>query len=429
MGDVVVLGAGLAGCEAALQLSSAGANVTLYDMKPGRTTRAHRMNTFGELVCSNCIARLGVGQADEVLLDELAALGSWVVRIASACRMATSGSFCVDTQMFSQKITERIASDANIAVIEEEVDDLPRDRPLVLATGPLTSSRLVGAIEERVGLRAFSFYDATGPVVDVDTIDRDTLKLASSVENAIGDEYSIALDEKQYRTVLDRLLSAKQVPFGEIDRFELFEQCMPIEVLAEIDLHALKIDRFFGNEATQLSAGSIGLVKLRREVRGGRGFQVVGFQTRLKKKDQVDVIRSIPGLESARILRFGRMHRNTYLSAGGILTESMSIEGHEGLHVIGQLAGADGYLAAAATGMLAAIGLERGELQDQSLRLPADTMVGGLVRYLTARRANPQPIKASLDLMNEYGEWNVDSWGQLRKESARRIKQWAMGHN
>jgi methylenetetrahydrofolate--tRNA-(uracil-5-)-methyltransferase len=400
--SVTVVGGGLAGSEAAWALAERGIQVTLREMRPGTRTAAHRTDRLAELVCSNTFKSVELTNAHGLLKAELRALGSVLLPCADLARVPGGAALAVDRELFSQAVQERVTNHPNITVVREEVAELPS--PGVVATGPLTSERLANAIAARLGSAALAFYDAIAPVVAADSLDHSRLYARSRYGKGDGDDYLNApMDAATYDAFIEALLAADQFHGHEFDQVPYFEGCLPVEEMARRGRETL---RFGPMKPVGLADPRTGrephaVVQLRREDRAGQMWNLVGFQTRLRIPEQQRVFRMIPGLESAEYLRFGSIHRNSYLNSPASLGPGLTARDEDGLFFAGQITGVEGYTESLGTGLMAGINLAR-RLQGQPITVPPPTtMLGGLYRYL--READPkhfQPMNANFGLLD-----------------------------
>ena len=396
------MGGGLAGSEAAWALAQRGIRVRLYEMRPGRTTPAHHSGGLAELVCSNSFKSLEVTNAHGLLKAEMRVLGSVVLDSADQARVPGGAALAVDRLAFSQGVHERIRSHPLISLVHDHVSRLPS--PAIIATGPLTSPELSDAIATRLGTTALAFYDAIAPIVSTESLAQDRLFRASRYGKGGGDDYLNApLTEPEYDAFLAALTAADQYqPAHEFDQIPYFEGCLPVEEMAR---RGRDVPRFgpmkpVGLRDPRTGREPFAVVQLRQEDRAGQMWNLVGFQTRLRNAEQQRVLRMIPGLERAEFLRYGSIHRNSYINAPRALTPHLSTRDDPQLLFAGQLTGVEGYTESAATGILAGINLARLLSGSAPLIPPPTTMLGALYRYL--REAPPehfQPMNANLGLV------------------------------
>ena len=397
-----VVGGGLAGCEAAWALAGQGIAVTLHEMRPVRTTAAHQTDRLAELVCSNSFKSVELTNAHGLLKAEMRRLGSVILQAADAARVPGGAALAVDRTVFAQAVHDRIAGHPSIALVRGEVTDLPS--PAVIATGPLTSDRLGTVVARRLGAGTLAFYDAIAPIVSGDSLDHDALFRASRYDKGEGDDYLNApMDEVAYDAFVAALLDADcYEPSHEFDRTPFFEGCLPAEEMARRGRDVLRFGPMKPVGLTDPRTGRMpyAVVQLRREDRAGQMWNLVGFQTRLRTREQQRVLRAIPGLANAEFLRYGSVHRNSYLNAPATLTPHLSARDDAMLLFAGQLTGVEGYTESSATGLLAGLNLARMLHGQPPLVPPPATMMGALYRYL--READParfQPMNANWGLL------------------------------
>ena len=416
-----VVGGGLAGSEAAWALAERGVRVTLYEMRPVVKTPAHHTGRLAELVCSNSFKSVDLTNAHGLLKAELRSLGSLLLPCADLARVPGGTALAVDREIFSQAVHDRVTAHPGITVVHEEAPGLPS--PGVVATGPLTSARLTEAIVAQLGSAALAFYDAIAPVVSSDSLDHDRLYALSRYGKGEGDDYLNApMDAPAYERFLDALLEADQHQGHEFDQVPYFEGCLPVEEMARRGRETLRFGPMkpVGLPDPRTGREPHAVVQLRREDRAGQMWNLVGFQTRLRIPEQQRVFRMIPGLEQAEYLRFGSIHRNSYLNSPASLGPGLTARDDGRLFFAGQLTGVEGYTESLGTGLLAGINLAR-RLQGKAATVPPPTtMLGGLYRYL--RDADPkhfQPMNANFGLLEPLpGKVKKDRKKELLVERA-----------
>ncbi len=413
---VIVIGGGLAGSEAAWQLAERGHDVVVHEMRPVVGTAAHKTDRLAELVCSNTFKSTETSNAHGLLKAEMRLLGCMILECADAARVPGGSALAVDRDVFAATVQERVTSHARITLVRDEVTSLPS--PGIVATGPLTSSALADCIRARLGMEALAFYDAIAPIVSVDSIDHDVafrasrygketmpgLSKADGEGESDGAYLNCPMTREQYETFLDALTSADKATAHEFDAVPYFDGCMPAEEMARRGRESLRfgpmkpvglVDPRTGREA-------YAVVQLRMEDRAGRMWNLVGFQTRLRYPEQQRVFRLIPGLEQAEFLRFGSIHRNSYLNAPASLAPHLALRDDATTLFAGQLTGVEGYTESTATGLLAGVNLARLLAGDEPMVPPTTTMLGALYRYL--RDADPkhfQPMNANFGLVDD----------------------------
>lgn len=398
---VTVVGGGLAGCEAAWALAERGLDVTLYEMRPRVTTPAHQTAALAELVCSNTFKSLEPVTAHGLLKAELKVLGSMLLDVADGARVPGGAALTVDRRVFAERVTARITGHPRITIVREEVTELPS--PAVIATGPLTSERLTAAIAARLGSDRLAFYDAISPIVADDSLDHAALFRASRYGKGEGGDFlNVPLDAEQYYGFVGALVAADQYPGKAFDPIPYFEGCLPIEEMARRGRDTLRFGPMkpVGLADPRTGREPFAVVQLRREDCAGQMWNLVGFQTRLRTAEQRRVFRALPGLEVAEFLRYGSVHRNTYVNAPASLTPHLSARDDERLLFAGQLVGVEGYTESLGVGLLAGITLARMVEGLPPLPPPPETMLGALVHYVhTADPTRFQPMNANFGLL------------------------------
>jgi len=397
-----VVGGGLAGCEASWALAERGVSVTLYEMRPVVNTPAHQTDRLAELVCSNTFKSTEVRNAHGLLKAELRALGSLLLPCADEARVPGGSALAVDRALFATAVQQRIASHPNIEVVRDEITEMPDVG--VVATGPLTSSALASVIAERLGVEALAFYDSIAPVVAADSLDYAVLYRMSRYGKGDGDDYLNApLTKTEYESFIEALVAADQHASHEFDDVAYFEGCLPVEEMAKRGPETLRFGPMKPVGLPDPATGRIpyAVVQFRQEDRAGQMWNLVGFQTRLRIPEQKRVFEMIPGMGAVEYLRFGSIHRNSYLKTPAVLTPSLTARDNDRLFFAGQLTGVEGYTESLGTGLLAGINLARRLNGQEPVLPPPTTMLGGLYRYL--READPehfQPMNANFGLVD-----------------------------
>ena len=403
---VVVVGAGLAGCEAAWQAARLGLRVVLYEMRPGTSSPAHRTADFAELVCSNSLRAGGLTNAVGLLKEEMRRLGSLILRVADETVVPAGRALAVDRLAFSRGITDLLAEEPLIEVRREEVTRLPENEPTILATGPLTAPSLADALQDLLGEESLYFYDAISPIVYADSIDHDVVFRASRYEEGEGDYLNLALGRPQYTAFVEALLGSETLPLHDCESALFFEGCLPVEEIARRGPETLAHGPMKPVGLTDPRTGRRpwAVVQLRQEDKQGVLFNLVGFQTRLRIADQRRVFRSLPGLSEAVFARYGSVHRNTYVNAPRQLASNLSLRRRPGLFLAGQMAGVEGYVESAALGLLAGIHATCAPRGEEPPIPDAATAHGALLRYLTEADAkNFQPMNVNYGLFPALG--------------------------
>lgn len=394
MSDVVtIVGGGLAGTEAAFQLAERGIDVRLHEMKPTRRTAAQHGDGLAELVCSNSLRGAALTNAVGLLKEELRRAGSLVLACADQAAVPAGGALAVDRDQFSALVTERIAAHPRITLLREEVTTLPSERPLILATGPLTSEPLAAALAAVLGHDALAYYDAIAPIVAADSIDWSKVYRASRYgkggEGANEAYVNCPMNEAEYHAFVQALVDAEKVAPRAFEEARYFEGCLPCEVMAERGPMTLAFGPMkpVGLEDPRTGLRPYGVVQLRQEDAAATAYNLVGFQTRMKYPDQQRVFRLIPGLEEAEFMRLGSVHRNTFVDAPTVLDESMQLRALPGVYLAGQITGVEGYVESAGSGFVCAVMLATKLLGQGLGRPPETTALGGLLTHI----ARPQP--------------------------------------
>ncbi len=393
-GRVVVVGAGLAGSECAFQLAELGVDVTLVEQKPQRRTPAQHHDFFAELVCSNSLRGTDFANAVGLLKEEMRRLGSLVMQAADLTRVPAGGALAVDREKFGQEITRRLTGHPRIRVECREVTELPSERPLVLATGPLTGDALAQDLARVIGQDQLAYYDAIAPIVAADSIDWDKVFRASRYDKGSDDAYvNCPLDKEQYEAFVDAVLTAEKVAPREFEDIRYFEGCLPIEVMAERGRRTLAFGPMKPVGLTDPRTGRwpYAVVQLRVEDGAGTAFNMVGFQTRMKFPEQKRVFGMIPGLANAEFQRYGSVHRNTFVNSPTVLSDGFDLKAAPGVYLAGQISGVEGYVESAAAGLCI------GRLISQRVRgeapkpPPPTTALGALLGHLRRPSENFQP--------------------------------------
>ena len=403
-GQVIVVGGGLAGSEAAWQAAEQGVRVLLYEMRPQRMTPAHRTGYLAELVCSNSLGSNLPDRALGLLKAELRLLRSVVVECADRTAVPAGSALAVDREAFAREVTERVSQHPNVTVVREEVTDIPAEGPVVLATGPLTSEPLAEAIARLVGQEHLYFYDAMAPIVLGESVDM-TVAFRGARYGRGGEDYiNCPMTKEEYERFVDALLAAEQAPLHPFEREDprFFEACLPVEEIARRGREALAFGplRPVGLVDPRTGKRPYAVVQLRQDNLAGTLYNMVGFQTNLRWSEQDRVFRLIPGLERAEFVRYGQMHRNLFINAPTALRRTLQSRVRPDLFFAGQITGTEGYVGSVASGLVAGLNAARLVRGEEPLAFPEETMVGALMRYVA--EASPeefQPMKANFGLL------------------------------
>ncbi len=401
MEEILVIGGGLAGCEASYNLANMGFKVLLYEMRPQKLTPAHKSDKLAELVCSNTLGSTEITSGAGLLKAEMELLDSLVVSAGKHSYIPAGSALAVDRELFSQYITRRIEEHPNITLIREEVKRVPRDQIVIVATGPLTSEALAEDIRELVGFDHLYFYDAIAPIVEADSVDFSKGFWASRYSKGGDDYFNCPLTEEEYKIFYEELLKAEKVQPKDFEKAVYFEGCMPIEEMARRGYKTLLFGPMkpVGLIDPKTGKQPFAVVQLRKENKEGTLLSLVGFQTQMTYSEQKRVLRLIPCLRNAVFVKLGSMHRNTFIQSNRVLTPYLNMRKYENIFFAGQITGVEGYVASAATGILAGINAGRLAKGKELLLPPQETMLGSLVRYITSKEGTLQPMSPVFGLL------------------------------
>lgn len=401
-----VIGAGLAGCEAAYQIAKRGIKVRLYEMKPITYSPAHQLETFAELVCSNSLRSDQIENAVGLLKEEMRLLDSIIMKCADATRVPAGGALAVDRNRFSQLVTDLIRKNENIEIINEEVKQLPSEGITVLASGPLTSESLSRSIMELIGEEYLHFFDAAAPIVTYDSINMDKAYKAARYNRGTEDYINCPMNKDEYDNFWNELVKAELAEVKDFEKEVVFEGCMPVETMAKRGIDTLRFGPLkpvgLVDPKTGLEAHAV--VQLRQDNTEGTLFNIVGFQTRLKWPEQKRVFRMIPGLENAEFLRYGVMHRNTFINSPKVLEASYRMRKIPNIYFAGQMTGVEGYVESASSGLVAGINASMSFLGKNDVLFPRTTAIGALSSYISDQNVKDfQPMNVNFGLMEGLG--------------------------
>ena len=401
--EIKVLGAGLAGCEAAWQIANSGIKVRLIEMKPLKKSPAHSMDSFAELVCSNSLKAARIDSAAGLLKEEMRRFGSVCLDAADKCSVAAGGALAVDRDIFSALITEKIKSHPNITIENRIVTEIPEDGITVIATGPLTDGELAEDISKLCDGGNLSFYDAAAPIVTAESIDMTKAFYASRYDKGTDDYINCYMNKDEYTAFHNELINAESAPLKEFDKpLTVYEGCMPIEVLAKRGEDSIRFGPLkpVGLKDPRTGHRPWAAVQLRRENAEGSLFNIVGFQTNLKFPEQKRVFSMIPGLENAEFMRYGVMHRNTFINSPKLLNKDLSLKKNSNIFFAGQISGVEGYMESAASGIIAGINAVARLKGTEPVILPNYSMIGALLGYITDERVEKfQPMGANFGIL------------------------------
>ena len=404
MDNVKVIGGGLAGSEAALQLAKRGIDVELYEMRPKKSTGAHVGSDFAEFVCSNSLGSSDVTNASGLLKKEMETLGGELIKIAYECSVPAGNALAIDRTLFSSKVTEKIKQNEHITIINDEVEEIPEGN-VIVASGPLTSDKLSESIKSFTKEEHLHFFDAIAPIIEKDSINFDVAFYASRYDKGEASYINCPMNKEQYEQFYNYLINAPKIELKEFEKkAKFFESCLPVEVLASRGVDTLRfgpmkpvglVDKRTGKE-------NYAVVQLRQDNSAKTLYNIVGFQTNLKWGAQKELVSLIPGLENANIMRYGVMHRNTFINSPELLNPSLQTRARKDLFFAGQITGTEGYTESIASGLLAGINMARHINGEELLVLPTETMLGALTNYITSPvQKHFQPINSNWAIVKE----------------------------
>ena len=427
---ITILGAGLAGCEAALWLESQGVEVELYEQKPVHFSPAHKKAGFAELICSNSLKAERLDSASGLLKAEMRLMGSSLLQAAETARVAAGGALAVDRDLFSEKVTRMVESRPGIHLHRQEVTQVPGEGLTLVATGPLTEGGLAQSISELTGGDHLSFFDAVAPIVTAESLDREKVFAASRYGRGEADYLNCPFNKEEYEAFHAALVGAERAELHEVDKLTVYEGCMPIEVMAGRGADTMRFGplRPVGLTDPRTGHRPWANVQLRSENKENTLYNLVGFQTNLKWGEQKRVFSMIPGLENAEFVRYGVMHRNPFLDSPRLLLPTLNLRQHPHIYFAGQITGFEGYMESAACGLLAARAMLAALRGKACPPPPEDTMCGALVRYITAENKNFQPMGANMGILPPLAEPVRDKrqrYMALAERAVASMKGWA----
>ncbi len=422
---VIVIGAGLAGSEAAWQLAKRGVNVDLYEMRPKKMTPAHKTQNFAELVCSNSLRANNITNAVGLLKEEMRRLDSLIIKCADATQVPAGGALAVDRDKFSEMITETIKNHPNINVIEEELTEIPKgDIPVVVATGPLTSDSLSQDIRKYTKQEGLYFYDAAAPIIEKDSIDMNKVYLKSRYDKGEAAYLNCPMTKEEFFNFYNALITAEAAPLKDFEKEIYFEGCMPFEEMAKRGEKTLLFGPMkpVGLEDPKTDKRPYAVVQLRQDNSEGTLYNIVGFQTHLKWGEQKRIINMIPGLENANIVRYGVMHRNTYLNSPQLLEKTYKLKEEDNIYFAGQMTGVEGYVESAASGIVAALNALYNQ-EGKQIIFPTETMIGAMANYIVdSTSKNFQPMNANFGIIKPLPERIKDKKEKYEKYANRSLE-------
>jgi len=403
---VNIIGAGLAGCEAAWQVAKRGIKVKLYEMKPHKFTPAHHLDTFAELVCSNSLRSDRLENAVGLLKQEMLLLDSLIMKCAYATKVPAGGALAVDRTKFSQAVTDEISRNENIEIINEEVRQLPDDEICIVATGPLTSEAFSEYLKGIVGNRYLFFFDAAAPIVTYESIDMKKVFRASRYGRGTEDYLNCPMNKEEYDFFWNELVNAETVEMKDFEDDRVFEGCMPVECMAKRGYDTLRFGPLKPVGLIDPSTGKepYAVVQLRQDNSEGTLYNIVGFQTHLKWPEQKRIFRLIPGLENAEFVRYGVMHRNTFINSPGLLEPTYNMKSRKNIYFAGQITGVEGYVESASSGLVAGINAAMDAMGKEKVVFPAETAIGALGHYISSSYVSEfQPMNINFGLITQLG--------------------------
>ena len=411
---VIIIGAGLAGSEAALQLAKQNIDVDLYEMRPVKTTGAHKTDKYAEFVCSNSLGSSDVTNASGLLKKEMQILGGELINIAFDNAVPAGNALAIDREGFSEKVTELIENNPHINVIKEEITEIPQDKNVIIASGPLTSDDLANSIKEFTKNEHLHFFDAIAPIIEKDSINFDKAFYASRYNKGEASYINCPMNKDEYEKFYNFLINAPKIELKEFEKnAKFFESCLPVEVLASRGVDTLRFGPMkpVGLVDDRTGEKNYAVVQLRQDNSAKTLYNIVGFQTNLKWPAQKELIKLIPGLENANIMRYGVMHRNTFINSPQILNPTLQTRNRENLFFAGQITGTEGYTESIASGLLAGLNMAKYIKGEELLTLPTETMLGALMNYITnPEQTKFQPINSNWAIVKE-----IDLPKQIRK--------------
>lgn len=422
--EVIIIGAGLAGSEAAYQLAERGIKVKLYEMRPKLSTEAHKTENFAELVCSNSLGGDHLGNASGLMKEELRLFGSLLMKVADEFRVPAGQALAVDRNLFSEKITSILKNHPNIEFINEELKEIPMDKIVLIASGPLTSPVLSENIKKLTKDEYLYFYDAAAPIVTFESIDKDKVYFQSRYDKGDGEYINCPMTEEEYNKFYENLINAERIPLKKFEEEKLFEACMPVERIASRGIKTLLFGPLKPKGLTnpRTNARDYAVVQLRQDDKEGKLYNLVGFQTNLRWGEQKRVFSMIPGLENADFVRYGVMHRNTFINSPKVLTTSLNLKEYENIFFAGQITGSEGYVCAMATGLMAGINIYNKIVGKEPLVLEDLSSIGAIIKYITEEKKDFQPMGPNFGMIRDLeGKRIRDKKERYNKISERAI--------
>ena len=403
MDEVIVIGGGLAGCEAAYQVAKRGIKVKLYEMKPKKFSPAHSNKNLAEIVCSNSFKSNAITNACGLLKEELRRLDSLLIKTADENSVPAGQALAVDREKFAEAVTKKIKEIENIEVINEEITEIPKDKIVIIATGPLTSESLSKQIASLTGQDKLYFFDAAAPIIEKETIDMQIAFWGDRYGKGDSNYINLPMNEQEYKEFYNELVNAEVVTLHNFEKREIFESCMPIEIMAKRGEDTLRYGPLKPVGFTDPRTGKrpYAIVQLRQDNKEGTLFNMVGFQTNLKFGEQKRVFSKIPGLKNAEFVKYGVMHRNTYINSSLLLDRTYNLKQNNNIYFAGQITGVEGYVESISSGLVAGINVANQILGKPKQIFPEETVIGKLADYISTENAKFQPMNANFGILPE----------------------------
>ncbi len=404
--SITIIGGGLAGCEAAYQIAKRGIKVKLYEMKPKKFSPAHTNSNLAEIVCSNSFKSNSINNACGLLKEELRRAGSLLIKIADEVAVPAGQALAVDRDEFSKKVTEAIEKNEKIEIVKEEVTQIPENGIAIISTGPLTSNSLAKQIAEITGEKRLFFYDAAAPIIEKDSIDMDIAFYGDRYGKGDKSYINLPMSQEEYKNFYQELIRAEVVTLHEFEKREIFEGCMPIEIMAKRGEETMRFGPLkpVGFIDPRTGKRPYAIVQLRQDNTEGTLFNMVGFQTNLKFGEQKRVFSLIPGLKNAEFVKYGVMHRNTYINSPELLDETYQLKKEKRIYFAGQISGVEGYVESISSGLIAGINAVNQILGKEKIIFPKETMIGTLASYISSSNEKFQPMNANFGILPKLDE-------------------------
>lgn len=427
MKKATVIGGGLAGTEAALQLAKRGIKVDLYEMKPNKFSDAHSNINLAEIVCSNSFKSNLITSACGLLKEELRILGSELIKIADEVRVPAGQALAVDREKFAEKVTQKIESDENINLIREEITEISEDKIIIIATGPLTSEGLLKDISKITGEDKLFFYDAASPIIEKESINMNIGFFGDRYGKGDSSYINLPMNKEEYTLFYNNLVNAEIAELHDFEKRDIFEGCMPIEIMAKRGEDTLRFGPLkpVGFTDPRTDERPYAIVQLRQDNAEGTLYNIVGFQTNLKFGEQKRVFSNIPGLENANFVKYGVMHKNSYINSTKLLDNTYNLKSNSNIFFAGQITGVEGYVESISSGLLAGINVANRILDKEKFVMPDTTMIGSLAKYISTENDRFQPMNANFGILPELEEKVRDKklkYEKLAKRAIQKIK-------